>query len=89
MWTSLRKAAQGDVLTASFVLATLARDFAKGVLEVREVTSGSDPSKSARISDDVWDALKLASKARDMPASRTRNHEASGPSKFRRDSAGR
>lgn len=70
MWTSLRRTAQADGLTASFVLATLARDFAKGLLEVRDVTSGSDPSKSARISDDVWDALKLESKAQDKPASR-------------------
>lgn len=70
LWTRLRATAQDDGLTASFVVAILARDFAGGLLDVRETTSGSESPKSARISHDVWEALKLEASSQGVPASR-------------------
>lgn len=69
LWTALRNTTEADGLFASFVLATLARDFAKGLLEVREVSVGGGSVRSARISDDVWEAFKLEAKAQGLSAS--------------------
>lgn len=70
LWDALCKRAQRDGITASFAVATLARDFANRLLDVDETTGSSDPTRSTRISDEVWDALKLRAEAQRQPATR-------------------
>ncbi|GAA2017216.1 hypothetical protein [Nocardioides kribbensis] len=69
-WRRIQRRASGDGLTASFVLATLARDYANFDLETPEVTKSSASSKSARISEGAWEGLKNRAAAEGLPASR-------------------
>ena len=70
LWTALGNTSQADGLTPSFVLATLAQGFAKGLLMIRNVPEGGGAIHSARISDDVWEAFKDQTQAQGLPASR-------------------
>ncbi len=70
VWRRIQRRALGDGLTASFVLATLARDYANGDLETPVVTKSNDGSKSARISQGAWEGLKDRAAAERLPASR-------------------
>lgn len=58
LWQRLRRAASRDGLTASFVLATLTRDFVAGRLRPPEVTYGGGAVRSARIDEEAWTALQ-------------------------------
>jgi hypothetical protein len=69
-WRRLQRRATGDGLTTSFVLAVLARDYANFDLDAPPVTKGGGPTRSARISEGVWEGLKTRALAEGLPATR-------------------
>jgi len=70
LWRRVQHVAARDGLTASFVLAALARDFGAGELRPPKVTRSSETTKSARISAEAWEALKAEAGRLGLPASR-------------------
>lgn len=70
LWGGVRRRAEAEGLTASFLLAVLARDYGRGLLQVHELTSTGGSTRSARISEDVWERFKEAAKAQGIPATR-------------------
>jgi hypothetical protein len=70
LWKQLdRRAAHGG-LTRSFVLAVLARDYANFELDVPHVRAGSEPTRSARISEEVWRGLAARAASERVAATR-------------------
>ena len=69
LWRELKRRAAGDGLTASFALATLARDYANGDLDAFRVAGSSgDPTRSARICEAAWEGLKARAADEGHPA---------------------
>ena len=59
LWREIKRRAASDGFSASFALATLARDYASGDLDVFRVAGSSgDPTRCARISEAAWEGLK-------------------------------
>lgn len=58
LWHRFQQAATREGVTSSFALAVLAREYGAGRLIPRSVTRCTGRVRSARISDEVWDALK-------------------------------
>ena len=61
LWRRLQQTASAQGVTRSFALAVLARDLGAGKLTPRTVTKSSGRVRSARISDQAWEALKAES----------------------------
>jgi hypothetical protein len=71
LWREFKRRAAGDGLTASFALATMARDYASGDLDVFRVAGSSgDPTRSARISEAAWAGLKARAADEGHPPTR-------------------
>lgn len=61
LWQQIQEVATRDRLTASFVLAALARDFGAGKLQPPEATKSGGRSRSARIDNETWEKFAQAS----------------------------
>lgn len=70
LWGELRRRAEAEGLTASFLLGALAKDYGRGLLHVDERAKTGGEPRSARISDEVWEGLKEQAKAQGIPPTR-------------------
>lgn len=69
-WSGLDRAAARNGVTRSFVLKVLARDYGNRDLDAPDIAPTGGESRSARISDDEWDALKTRADEDGVPATR-------------------
>jgi len=69
-WTALDSAAARNGVTRSFVLKVLARDYGNRDLDAPEIPPTGGESRSARISDDEWEALRARADEEGVPATR-------------------
>lgn len=69
-WTTLDRVAASNGVTRSFVLKVLARDYGNRDLQAPEILPAGGPTRSARISDQEWEALRARAEEDGVPATR-------------------